>query len=298
MAKDAKRSLSDKLKERAKSLACKLIPSKNTIIDGTCYLLGLAALLVLIAKAPEIHNAYIRSVVGSRVYKVQAVVNGGGGTGFQVRAPSGTDYVVTNSHVCDHILKMDTPEHAGTVILVNDDGEIIRRRVVAVSDASDLCLIEGAPGVSGLSLGNEPAKGDAVQVVGHPFLRPITLSSGEVIGAEDVKIMSYIMNTDNPLLQMQLDGQLHPDAKCDMPKNEVVSIILPDEIGGGTVDICLDVTSNAYMTTAIIFPGNSGSPMVSYSGAVIGVAFATSERGDNWGSVVSLHDLKEFLAHY
>jgi S1-C subfamily serine protease len=291
----AKEPVKQSLREKLKSVASKLIPSKDTIIDGTCYLLGLMALLVLIAKAPEMHSAYLRAHVGSRVYKVQADLHGGGGTGFQVRAPSGQDYVVTNSHVCNHVLSVAAPENAGTALLVDDDGNWIRRHVVAISDQSDLCLIEGAPGISGLSLGNEPQKGDTATVVGHPFLKPIELSSGEIIGKEDVKIMSAILGTDNPMLGMML--KIDDKAKCNLPKQEVEEIPLPEEIGGGTVQVCMDVTSDAYMTSIIIYPGNSGSPMVDYMGRVIGVAFA-SNQVDNQGEVVNLNDLKAFLAHY
>jgi S1-C subfamily serine protease len=280
---------------RLKSLLKKCLPSKDTLINLTCIVLGIGALLTIIAKVPDLHNLYLREVVGARVYKVQAVVNGGGGTGFQVRAPSGVDYVMTNSHVCNAVIQMDTPENAGTVILVDDDGNVIRRRIVAVSDQTDLCLIEGAPGVSGLRVGSEPSKGETLTVVGHPHLRPLTLSSGEVIGTEDVNIIEFVISTSNPMLAEMIPT--HPDAKCNMPKQNIEEIPLPEEIGGGSVLVCIDVTSNAYMTSIIIYPGNSGSPMVDYVGRVVGVAFA-GDSTDNYGEVVSLTDINNFLAHY
>lgn len=287
--------LAKKMMLKVKTLLGKCLPYKDYVTDATCYLLSLAALLTLIARAPEIHNAYIRSTVGSRVYKIQADLRGGGGTGFQVRAPSGVDYVMTNSHVCLAVDHYDAPENKGTALLVDDDGNWVRRRIIVISDQTDLCLIEGAPGISGLSLGSEPDKGDTMTVVGHPHLRPVTLSSGEVIGQEDVKVVDHLMSIEgNPMIAQQVQGA---DPKCDMPKNEVVEVPIPDEIGGGKARLCLDVTYGAYTTSIVIYPGNSGSPMVDYMGRVVGVAFA-SNQSDNFGEVVSLSDIKAFLAHY
>jgi S1-C subfamily serine protease len=296
----AKKSRCSELVLRAKAILNKCMPSKDTIINVSCCLIGLAALLTLVARMPEIHSAYLRQVVGSRVYKVQYVKEGGGGTGFQVRAPSGQDYVVTNSHVCNAINQISQklePSAVGSVLLVDDEGNSMRRRIIAISDRTDLCLIEGVPGVRGLSLGNEPALGDTATVVGHPHLRPITLSGGEIIGTEDVKILDYIMSTDNPMVAILIGNEMNPDGKCDMPKQETEDIQLPEEVGGGTVKVCLDVTYGAYMTSIVIYPGNSGSPMVDYMGRVVGVAFA-GDNSDNYGEVVSFTDLKTFLARY
>lgn len=87
------------------------------------------------------------------------------------------------------------------------------------------------------------------------------------------------------------------EGKCDMPKNQLVDVPLPPEMGGITLHICFVITKGAYMTSVEIFPGNSGSPVVDYWGRVIGVAFAADGR-DNKGDLVSLEDLKDFLARY
>lgn len=290
----AKRSLRSEMLLKAKSLLNKCTPSKDSVKDALCLVLGIAALLTVAARTPQMHDLYLRHKVGDKVYKVQAELRGGGGTGFQVRAPSGVDYVMTNSHVCNAVNQYDAPENKGTALLVDDDGNSIRRRIVAISDETDLCLIEGAPGVSGLSLGNEPGKGETMTVVGHPHLIPITLSSGDVLGKTDVKVIDHVAAIiDNPFLAMQV--QVNP--KCDLPKNEIIEIAIPEEIGGGKAQLCADVTYGAYMTSIVIYPGNSGSPMVDYWGRVVGVAFA-SNQSDNFGQVVSLSDIKDFLAHY
>lgn len=152
------------------------------------------------------------------------------------------------------------------------------------------------PGVDGLSMGNEPHKGERATVVGHPHLRPITLSGGEIIGSEDVEIFDYVMSVEgNPFVAAT--APIKADGKCDQPKNDIKDFPIPQEIGGGTVKVCFVDTQGAYMTSITIYPGNSGSPMVDFYGRVIGVAFAAN-GSDNYGEVVSLSDLKDFLAKY
>jgi hypothetical protein len=282
-----------------KSLLGKLklmLPSiKRFLLIGGCSALATATLMLLTAKTPELHNSYIRQHVGEKVYMIKADLMGGGGTGFALKAPSGTSYIVTNSHVCDYIEEKDDADIKQTVLVMDDYGNYMRRRIVAISDKSDLCLIEDLPGVEGLSLGRTPDVGDSLMVVGHPHLRPITLSAGEMIGVEDVTILDYIMSVkDNPFIAMLLPVK---DGKCDMPKNKIETIPIPSEVGGGEIQICLTVTKGAYDTSIVIYPGNSGSPMVDFWGRVTGVAFAGNED-DHYGVMVSLSDLKDFVARY
>jgi hypothetical protein len=284
---------SDK-QSKLKSLLNKLPKPPKTLVDLLCIGISICAFSLFAARIPELHNLYLREHVGSKVYKIQAVQNGGGGTGFQLKAPSGINYVVTNSHVCDHIAKVDSEENKGTALVVDDAGNAVRRRIVAISDETDLCILEGMPGVDGLSLGSEPSMGEEVTVVGHPHLRPLQLSKGEITGTQDVQILDHVISTDNPFLAAMLN--LDPNAKCDQPKNEIKTIDL-DGFMGGKVVLCLVVTRDAYMTSVVIYPGNSGSPLINWYGNVIGVAFA-ADNSDNYGDVVNLTDIKDFLSHY
>jgi len=292
--KPAKNSIAGGMRQAARSILNKIpLPSKKNLADMLCATMAITGILIMAARLPQMHDKYLRSSVGSKVYKIQAKLDGGGGTGFQVRAPSGTNYVLTNAHVCEAVAHYDAPENAGTALLVNDDGSWIRRRIIAVSDQSDLCLIEGAPGVNGLSLGSEPHMGEELTVVGHPHLRPLTLSAGDLIGSQTIKIPKFIIGVEglDPFLMTMVE--VHPELPCNQPKQEI-DIFQED---GVKITACMDVTTDAYLTSAVIYPGNSGSPVVNWYGNVVGVAFAT-DPSDHYGDVVSLHDIKTFLSHY
>ena len=88
-------------------------------------------------------------------------------------------------------------------------------------------------------------------------------------------------------------------ATCDKPKNKLVTQTITDEAGNTVAELkmCLVITKDAHSTSAVIYGGNSGSPVVDFFGNVVGVAFAAN-NSDNYGEIISLHDLKNFIARY
>lgn len=256
-----------------------------------------------VLNAPTLHSKFLRAHVGAHVYKIMFDASiPGGGTGFAIQGPSGQSYIVTNSHVCDGVLDAakETKANLGPneLLVVDQEGFAMKRRVLEISNKTDLCLIEGLPGETGLSMGSESDIGDLVTSVGHPHLEPLTLSSGEVINKRDLQIPVYVMKGEDEELNAMTQAQ---DGKCDAPKNKIeeqqVMMMSNSGITIAKIKICTTVTKNAYQTNMTMYPGNSGSPVVDKLGRVIGVAFAIDGR-TNYGYIVNLKDLKAFLAKY
>jgi S1-C subfamily serine protease len=242
------------------------------------------------AQAPQLHETWLRYKVGKVSYKIKDNSQSGGGTGFSIKAPSGITYILTNDHVCE------VSSDKRTVLVQSDSGRELRRNIIARSEYSDLCLIEGAPGDEGLSMASEPYVGEQIAVVGHPSLMPITVSRGTIITRGDVYILYGIISDEKDLPPEEVDtffGKFIPRSSCNKPKNQIVE---EDNWLFGKVELCLSVTKGAYRTNALIQPGSSGSPMVNFWGNVTGVIFASDKY--HWGTAVSQQDIVDFLKPY
>lgn len=234
-----------------------------------CLLVCITAL-----KGPEIHYDYIRNKVAKTTVLVTNPERTRGGSGSHVVAPSGKVYILTNAHVCA-LGKKD-----GIVFITDDFGRTIPRRILEVSNFTDLCLVEPLPNYQGaLKLGSEVRPGQIVASVGHPTLMPTTMSRGEIIGEKEVDVMDHVMNP------------FDTDDKCNLPKNKIIEV----DTFFGPMKICV-VHVKANLTTTIILPGNSGSPQVDFWGNLNGVFFAGNQA--NWGLSITLTDIKSFLKPY
>lgn len=198
-----------------------------------------------------------------------------GGTGVHVKLPSGKVAILTNAHVCE-------AKNANNEVLVHSPQRPrpIPRKVLEQADFTDLCLVEGIPGVSGISLGSQTSPGDIVAVIGHPHLMPITMSRGEVIGEAPALVLDHVMREDED------------DSQCALPKNKILTI----DAFFFKIKVCA-VEIPAIYTTVVILPGNSGSAVINEFGNLVGLAFA-GDNDSHWGLMVTLPDIKKFISAY
>jgi hypothetical protein len=230
----------------------------------------LATALVLSAsysvlKAPEWHGEYIRSHVGSQVIKLTDKSGRRGGTGFALQMPSGEVLTMTNAHVCEL-------ERLGQ-IYASTGRKKIPLEVLEKSTVSDLCLLTGINSMRGLELADSVEIGQEIGIVGHPALMPLAVNRGHLIGYEKVVVLAY-----------------------EGPCEKEGGMFKTEETWFGPA--CTEQFESG-LTTVIVLGGNSGSPVIDFFGNVVGVLFAGSGPDmANWGIIVKLSDLKDFVKGY
>lgn len=153
---------------------------------------------------PEYKHYYIRNKVAQEIVKIIGL--NGFATGFNIQTPSGRTFILTNKHVCDRlgILHM---------LMVRDSkNQVFLRKIIKISKSTtDLCLVKGLPGHSGLKMGSKPHIGDKASIVGHPHGLPTTLQEGEIVGTDNIpfdppifsylsNIITYLGNSGSPVI--------------------------------------------------------------------------------------------------
>jgi S1-C subfamily serine protease len=191
-----------------------------------------------------------------------------GGTGVIYRSYANASYILTNSHVCE--------------VLSKDGGKIVTSKgtykVEKYKHARnhDLCLVMV---IADLKVNTKLANsglgfGDYVQIAGHPYLNPLTISTGSYSGTKRIELLVG-MEACTP------EENANPDLE-----------LLCHWFGG----IPIIKTFESGLTSALIAPGNSGSAVFNGSGEIVGLAFAGTGRGLSHSFIVPLAHIKTFLA--
>lgn len=260
----------ESFKEHMNAQKFYLYQALDTIKSATTIVLLAAFVMISALSANMFHEQYIESHVGSQSVFIRSPIGAkiqGSATGFEVKAPSGKVYTLTNAHVCE--LQKD-----GNVMVFDKRADrLVPKRVIEVWEDNDLCLVEGLTGYSGLSLANDSWIGEKGWSVGYPLGESMNISSGRIKDFSDIQLIDF-------------------PKTCEGPRRKKATL----DLLFIQLEVCI-ITRFAANTDIATYPGNSGSPMVNIYGNVIGVIFASNSR-TNWGSAVPLVDVKRFLGAY
>jgi len=280
----------------------------NALKSGSKFTLNLlrttvvaSCLLLAVLMAPQGHSWYLRNYKGDKVTVMKGKY--GGGTGFHVKGlKTGKTYIMTNAHVCLLANKNDD------IYVKAGNGVVLKRKVLFRAKNHDLCLVEAMPGYEGLSVGHQPWLGEIVGLIGHPKLRPLTLSRGEIIGKRIIKLLFGYNLPNNKCIGQNINTD-HLNIK------HIKSIIVPNRLAFkasfkvnnikqlrnlykmmGINYLCIaELDTN--MMNGISYKGNSGSPVVSFFGNVVGVLFAGSQDVTD-AYLVPLYKVREVLKQF
>lgn len=236
--------------------------SKGLLFTGLMLFCGLGGQLI--------HSKYIELKVSSSVVSIHNPLEvRSGGTGFHMKAASGKTVIVTNAHIC----RMKNEHNEVLVFDKLHSGRYIPRKVLEIYPDNDLCVMEALPGYPALELGDAPELSDNVIAIGYPLLEALDISKGRIKSFHSVQLMSE----DIPLSECE-GPRLH--------KKDVSMFIFQFQV-------CVE-DFEATNTSVVIYPGNSGSPLVNMYGNVVGVIFAGNTM-TNWGEAVAYKDLVKLL---
>jgi S1-C subfamily serine protease len=286
----------------------KIINKLSAFATFCIRMVSYSIIIAIIAYAtPQLHKEYLRKTVGVKVVLVtnqdpKKVKEGYyGGTGFYVQAPSGKTYIVTNRHVCRRL-----SEHKEYMYVSSKNDPVTHKVKIIERDVlSDLCLLEAVPGTTGLTVGDMPAIDQHIAVIGHPNLQPKTFTDGDVVGFDNSQIAIGIIGRegmqaedcrfkDNKMIKVPIKNLIEGSSKGKFKFIDASKILAED--APKEVTVCF--ASNFVMvTTALIWHGSSGSPVVDFYGRVVGVMYAIGD--DNmWGRAITVADLKSLLSKY
>lgn len=174
------------------------------------------------------------------------------GTGFAVQSPN---LIVTDYHCI---------EGSNQVKVRTADGKLWKAIVKDIDDVNDLALLEiqGNPSIKPYTLGDEKLLRTDQKVIalGHPHgSKPVYISPGKLVEPVDNR-------TPHPVFQNQSVFQ----GKTDMTPEEALAN--GNLSAGQKKDLQAYINKQYLYTRLHVRPGNSGGPLLTEDGKVVGIA--------------------------
>ncbi len=210
---------------------------------------------------PENNTEYAKA----SVMVVNEAMNSGG-TGVILDSNPGASHILTNRHVCQLI------QTGGRII--TDDGETHSIDSFRVYKKHDLCLLETLADLQiNIKVATEAPKDyDTSIIVGHPALLPTILTVGHFSQHKTIDVMVDVK-------------------KCDGTETDDEALAC---VFMGGVPIVKRFQSQ--VTSSLIMPGSSGSPVYNGKGELSALVFAGSQ-GLSYGFLVPWEYVVDFLKY-
>lgn len=191
-------------------------------------------------------------------------------SGTQIEAPSGNKYILTAAHYLPIA-------NDGVMPVQTEDGGSYFSRVIQEDPASDLLLLEAAPGVPAIKIAKELSRFETLNAFTHGHAYPTYKTSGVFIGEDIAQAMDSVIDSDEAR------------AKCSGPKRKIQSI---DFFGIAQIEVCI-LSLVESVSTVKVSPGSSGGLVANERGEMIGVV---SMGSDDYSFLVTLKDIQNFLS--
>ena len=222
---------------------------------------------------------YIKSTDTYIRHNVLLLINPlkGSCTGEQI-VYKGQTFVLTAAHCAD--LAVD-----GKITAVSEGGSKVDLKIIKESDTTDLLLLEGFPGLPGISVADRSWRHEEIRTLTHGKGHDTYKTVGELLERKIVDVM---------IRQTFLDPRFKfpPNFCPSKPKFRVAVIEQDFFVFSAKTAVCL-LHIELQATQAMIMPGSSGGPALDAYGQLVGVVSA----GDGtFGQFVPLHMIKKFLA--
>jgi len=196
--------------------------------------------------------------------KITNMDENSGGTGVILNSYPSHSIILTNKHICEGVLE------EGGVVKSSEGLSIINS--VRMSTFHDLCMIMVIKDLKYRTIVADSIDvQDDIFISGHPDLYPRQTVQGKYTG-------NMIINMVTGIRPCTPEEEARYGLYCLLSGG--VPILTPFE---------------AWSTSAIIAPGNSGSPVFDDMGKLVALAFAGSHQGLSFGLLVPLSFIKAEL---